>query len=157
MFFCILYYILLFFQKLNKLVFEARMKKFYCFYCQENIKPHGFLMFRYCPNCRRRITDKGEGFYKVCDICNANLPADADKCLRCGYNFNKDHAIDNFVASRFLDKNTWLGWLLVCLALFLGIIVTLGVLYISFYIAGIVLLIVFFAFLFNILRAWLHI
>lgn len=132
------------------------MKKFYCFYCQEDVKPRGLLWFRYCPQCRRRITDKGEGFYKVCDICGANLAIDADKCMRCGYNFNKENAVENIAAGAFLDNNTWLSWLFVAVAMFLGIVLTLGILYISFYVAGAVLLVVFFAVIFNVIRALLH-
>lgn len=133
------------------------MKKFYCFYCQEDVKPHGIWPFRSCPNCRRRMSDKGEGFYKVCDVCGANLPTDASKCVRCGYNFNKENALENFAVGALLDRNTWLSWLVVALALFLGVIITLGVIYVSFYFAAAFLLFALVAVLFNVVRTWLHI
>lgn len=156
MFFYMLHYILLFFQKFFKLLREAKMKKFYCFYCQQDVEPHGIWPFRSCPNCRRRITDKGEGFYKVCDVCGANLPTEASKCVRCGYNFNTENAIENFAVGALLDRNSWLSWLVVALALFLGVILTLGLIYVSFYFAVIFFVLMLVVGLFNMLRGGLH-
>ena len=133
------------------------MKKFYCFYCQEDVKPHGFWLFRFCPNCHRHMTDKGEGFYKVCDVCNANLPTDASKCVRCGYHFNKESAVENFELGALLDKNTWLSWALIVVALAIGVILLLGIIYVSFYVIVAVVLFALIAMLFNTLRTWLHI
>lgn len=133
------------------------MKKFYCYHCQNEVKPRGFWPFRFCPDCRRRITDKGEGFYRVCDICGANLPAKAEECMRCGYNFKTENAVKDFEFNAFLWRNSWFSWILVFLALIIGIIITLGVLYISFYFAAAFLLVALLVVLFNFLRAGLHI
>ena len=132
------------------------MRKFFCFYCQKYVEPRGFKLFRICPNCRRRITDNGEGFYKVCDVCGANLPANAKKCLCCGYHFNKGSAIENFEFSAFLERHIWLSWILLVLALVIGIVLMLGVIYVSFYVAAAILLFAGIALIFNIFRAGLR-
>ena len=132
------------------------MKKFYCFHCQQNIEPIGFWKMRFCPHCHRYVTDKGEGFYKVCDSCGANLPADAAKCLKCGHYMEMENTMEQYGFNTYVFENQWLGWLLIAIALFLAIIVAIGVLYISFYAVAAVFIVALAAFLFNAIRAWLH-
>lgn len=132
------------------------MKKFFCFYCQQDVTPLGFWKFRYCPNCRHHITDDGSGFYKVCDVCGANLPANAHKCIRCGYNFNVEDAIENYAVGSFFNANAWFSWLVICFVLFISVIAAFGLLYVIFYLVGIAAIFMLAVLLFNAIRLWLH-
>lgn len=133
------------------------MKKFYCFHCQQDVEPHGFWKIRFCPKCRHFITDDGEGFYKVCDVCGANLPANASKCVRCSHIFAMENSMDKFGFNTYVVKNTWLSWLFVILTFVVSIIAAMGILYVSFYFVAAVLFLALILFLFNILRAWFRI
>lgn len=129
------------------------MKKYFCFHCQKEVEPYSFWKWRFCPQCKRRITDNGEGFYMVCDKCGANLPPDAKRCLKCGYGLTGNKDIDAYAPKSFLFDTNWLNLIAGFIALFLFLIVGLGFLYVSVY------LIIFFVFvgaimfLFNLLRA----
>lgn len=133
------------------------MKKFYCFYCQQDVKPRGFWPFRICPNCNRRMSDDGSGFYKVCDVCGANLPTNAHKCVRCGYNFNLQNAVENYEMGAFFNSNAWISWIFIVLALAVSIVAAFGLLYVMLYVIGIMAIFALVVFLFNLLRLWLHI
>lgn len=133
------------------------MKKFFCFYCQESIEPLGFGKLRFCPKCKRYVSDKGEGFYKVCDACGANLPTDAKKCLKCGHYMEMENTMEEYGFKTYVYRNTWLSWIMVCLALFFAVIIALGILYVSIYVVAAVFIFVMIAVLFNMIRAWLHI
>ena len=126
------------------------MKKFYCFYCQENIKPLGFWRLKFCPKCRRFVTDSGDGFYKVCDNCGANLPVDAARCLQCGYKFNNGNAVEEYDSAALGKK--WFDGFLGAIFLLLSIIIGFGILYLSFYAAFFIFIVGLIWFLFNALR-----
>jgi len=117
------------------------MKKYFCFHCQKEVAPFSFWKWRFCPHCKRRITDTGEGFYMVCDKCGANLPPDAKRCLKCGYGLTGDKDIDVYAPKSFLFDNDWPNLIIGFIALFLFLVIGLGVLYVSFY------LIIFFVFI----------
>lgn len=133
------------------------MKKFYCFYCQEDVVPHGFWKIHFCPKCRRFMTDNGEGFYKVCDVCGANLPANATKCVRCNHLFAMEKAMDKYGFNTYVFKNNWMSLIFAVLAFVISIIAALGILYVSFYFVAVVLIFALILLVFNMLRAWLHI
>ena len=103
------------------------MKKFYCFYCQKEVTPRRLLKWRFCPDCRHYITDKGEGFYRICDYCGANMPVEATRCLKC------NHSTGLVQEMPLNNTPVWLEWLfrigLIVLSLFLAV----GILYVSFY------------------------
>jgi ribosomal protein S26 len=109
------------------------MKKYFCFHCQKEVEPYSFWKWRFCPHCKRRITDNGEGFYMVCDKCGANLPPDAKRCLKCGHTLYGEKDIDVYAPRSFLFDNDWLNLLAAAVFLLLFIIIGLGVLYVSFY------------------------
>ncbi|MBP5215179.1 MAG: hypothetical protein J6039_01300 [Alphaproteobacteria bacterium] len=107
------------------------MKKFFCFYCQNYVSPFKFFKWRFCPHCKRFMQDNGEGFYRVCDKCGANLPADATKCLKCGYHFgNTENQISKIGVKGLAG---WQQWLVNAVFLFVSIVLGVFVLYISFY------------------------
>ena len=64
------------------------MKKFYCFNCQKEVKQINLLSWKICPHCFRKIKDKGEGFYLICNKCGANNPVDGNYCIKCGQGIN---------------------------------------------------------------------
>ncbi len=113
------------------------MKKVYCFYCQQDVAPKKFLWWRVCPECQHRLTDNGDGFYKVCDACGANMPVDAKVCVQCG----KGAEIDGLPAALGLTdvKSVWLLWLIRIAAVVFSIILAVGILYISFYLVFVLL------------------
>ena len=113
------------------------MKKVYCFYCQQDVAPKSFLWWRVCPECRRRLTDNGEGFYKVCDKCGANMPVDAKTCMQCG----NGAEIGDLPAILGLTtvKSVWLLWLIRIAAVVFSVILAVGILYISFYLVFVLL------------------
>ena len=109
------------------------MKKYFCFYCQENIEPRKILFWRFCPQCRHYMTDDGEGFYRVCDHCGANMPADGKYCRRCKTSVN---------GQSFLElKNTWLqglvGIALIFASVMFCLFIGLGFLYLLIYLVPI--------------------
>lgn len=107
------------------------MKKFYCFYCQKDVKPFKLLQWRFCPYCRHYMSDTGDGFYKVCDECGANMPVDSVRCLKCGNTFKGDNALKEYGFSG--TNKTWFDIFISGLILILSILIGLGVLYLSFY------------------------
>ncbi len=129
------------------------MKKYFCFHCQKEIEPFSFWKWRFCPQCKRLITDDGEGFYMVCDKCGANLPPDAKRCLKCGHSFCGEKDIDVYAPKSFLFDNDWLSILIGAIALFFFTVVGLGVLYVSFYMLIFFIFVGAIVFLLNMLRA----
>lgn len=125
------------------------MKKFFCFRCQKEVKPHSLGKWRFCPECFRLMTDNGEGLYLICDKCGANMAPDAHYCPKCGSGAN------GYPDVEFLPeilRKSWLDWLMQGVLLFISILLTIGILYVSFY-----LIIFFFAaclvyFIYNSLR-----
>lgn len=108
------------------------MNKYFCFYCQKEVEPRSFFKWRFCPFCKHRITDNGDGFYRICDNCGANMPSSAKRCLKCGHvlfddGSNELSLTDNFDGGGLLDLAVGTA------ALFLSIIIGIGVLYVSFY------------------------
>lgn len=130
------------------------MKKCYCFYCQENVEPRGFRKLKFCPQCKRFMSDEGEGFYKVCDNCGANMPTDAARCLKCGYTFKGDNALREYGFDTV--KQTWVERIISVFIIFLSILVGLSVLYVSFYVVLFVLVAGAVWFLLNMLRINMH-
>lgn len=128
------------------------MKKYFCFNCQQQVEPYSLWKWRFCPRCKRYMTDDGEGFYLVCDKCGANLPPNAKHCLKCGHGLNGSKDVDIY------SENSPLGnlfaWFSLALMLFLSVIIGIGVLYVSFYV---ILFAIFFGlvmFIFNLLKSW---
>lgn len=117
------------------------MKKYFCFHCQKEVAPYSLWKWRFCPQCKHRITDNGEGFYMVCDKCGASLPPDAKRCLKCGHGLLGDKDIDVYAPKSLLFDTDWLNLIAGFIALFLFLIIGLGFLYVSVY------LIIFFVFL----------
>lgn len=105
------------------------MKKIFCYHCQQEVKPYGFSKLRFCSQCYRRLTDDGKGFYRVCENCSANMPPDADCCLKCGHSLNS--SADKII-SPYSAKELILSWLLGIFAIIFGIFIISGILYISF-------------------------
>lgn len=108
------------------------MKKFYCFYCQQDVEPRRFLKWRFCSKCGKYISDNGEGFYRVCDNCGANMPVDAAECYKCGKSTglpSKKSAAENF-----FNIHNWAYFLQNFIISLLGIALLAGILYFSFYI-----------------------
>lgn len=72
------------------------MKKRYCYYCEEDVRPIWWFGRYICPKCLYYMLDKGDGFYKVCEKCGAKLPPDAAVCLICNYHFSGEHACKHY-------------------------------------------------------------
>ena len=111
------------------------MKKFFCFHCQQDVEPYKILKWRICPNCRKLITDDGNGFYRVCDACGANMPSDGEYCLKCGHNLHggpdKNPEMERFLS--LYKRRFWANGLLgICLVVLIFFMI-LGILYVSFY------------------------
>lgn len=128
------------------------MKKYFCFHCQKEVEPYSFWKWRFCRQCKRRITDNGEGFYMVCDKCGANLPPDAKHCLKCGHGLPGNKDIDTYAPKSLLFDTNWLNIIAAAISLFLLIVIGLGVLYVSFYLIFFFIFIGAVAFLFSLLR-----
>ena len=127
---------LLFFVKLPTFTEkEQLMKKFFCFHCQQEVTPYKILKWRVCPHCRRLMSDDGSGFYRECDKCGANMPSDAEFCLKCGHNLvggaDKNTDMDKFVSQ--WRKNMWQSSLLGALLFVCALVIMFVVLYFSFY------------------------
>lgn len=106
------------------------MKRFYCFHCQQEVEPKYFFGLRFCPLCRHFITDKGDGFYLVCDNCGADNPVGAKKCIKCDSPFN---GIDSDELTTSFTQSTWFRLLLNFLVIVCCIAFSVFILYISFY------------------------
>jgi len=130
------------------------VKKFYCFYCQKDVQPFKFFKWRFCPTCKRYMSDDGEGFYKICDRCEANMPTDAAHCLKCGYAFEGDNArkeYGNLPVNLPLGKG-WSEAFVSTVIVILSILAGLAVLYLSFYAVLFIIVVGFVWFLLNMLR-----
>ena len=132
------------------------MDKLFCFYCQEDVKPSGFWKLKFCPKCHQRLTDDGSGFYKVCDVCGANLPTDAKKCMHCGYNFVVEDAIADYQMGQFFSTSPWAAGFLAFLVLLACVAFILCILYVSIYFAAIAVILALIFGLYNLIRMWLH-
>ena len=106
------------------------MKKYFCFYCQQEVLPHRLLKWRFCPHCKRLITDNGDGFYRICDNCGANMPTDASRCQKCGTATGLPEKTSSALQG---DVNVWLGWLMRVGLVILSLALSVGILYVSFY------------------------
>jgi len=126
------------------------VKRFYCFYCQKNIDPFKLFKWKFCPDCKHYISDTGDGFYKVCDRCGANLPTDAADCIKCGYAFHGDNALKEYNAIPLSRK--WFEGFVSVLILFLSVLIGLGVIYLSFYAILFIFVVGFVWFFLNMLR-----
>lgn len=123
------------------------MKKFYCFYCQKDVEPQKFLLWRICPECGHYMKDKGKGFYRVCKYCGANMPVDAIKCYKCGQNAelpDKDIIAQGFNKMSFFLLGLEIVFYAAILIALLGIFI-----YFSFYIICAVLIFCLICFIFN--------
>lgn len=116
------------------------MKKYFCFYCQKDVEPRSLLKWRFCPFCKRLMKDNGDGFYRVCDICGANMPVDAANCPKCGAGvagaLNKMPEI--------LRKASLDNFFDVVFGIFMTIVtflILIGILYASFYILLVALIV----------------
>ncbi len=125
------------------------MSKFYCFHCQKEVSPYHLYRWRICPHCWHKITDNGAGFYLICDRCGANMPVDAQNCPKCGAGANGNPDI---LPLPTLFSQNWTAWLIRAALLFFSIILTLGIIYISFYLMSIFFVIAFIYFIYNMLH-----
>lgn len=107
------------------------MSKFYCFHCQKEVEPKEFFRRRFCPYCRHKITDSGEGLYLICDNCGANNPVNAKSCIKCGQILNG--AEYSNISLYNGEDSSWLQIMINVLIIIVGIIFAGFVLYISFY------------------------
>lgn len=108
------------------------MKKVYCFHCQQDITPYKVWKWNICPRCFRPTPDDGSGLYLVCDNCGANMPSDAKYCPKCGYSpFGLPPRL--LSASDHLNGRNVLQQIIRFGALFLSLLLSVGVLYLSFY------------------------
>ncbi|MCQ2734543.1 MAG: hypothetical protein MJ212_01145 [Alphaproteobacteria bacterium] len=111
------------------------MKKYFCFHCQQDVTPYKILKWRICPQCKKIMSDTGDGFYRVCDKCGSNMPSDAQYCLQCGHNLiggaDKNTDMDKFMS--LWRKNMWQNSLLSILLLFSALLIVSVILYFSFY------------------------
>lgn len=123
------------------------MKKYYCFYCQQDVAPRHFFKWRFCPHCRHYMTDSGEGFYRICDCCGANMPVDATKCIKCKQNTGLP--TQNVKTIDLNNLPLWVMWLLRFAAVAVSIIIGIGILYVSFYLIIVIFAIGLALFLFN--------
>lgn len=106
------------------------MKRFFCFYCQKEVEPHRLLRWRFCPQCKRLITDNGDGFYRVCDNCGANMPVDVAHCPKCGRSTGMPETVPTTL---FKQPNVWFSWLIRIALIILSLVLSVGILYVSFY------------------------
>lgn len=122
------------------------MKKYFCFYCQEEVLPKRLLKWRFCPHCKHLITDNGDGFYRVCNNCGANMTTDAAHCPKCGFATGLPEAPITPLQNNI---DTWLDWLLRIGLVMLSLIISVGILYVSFYLIFAVFVIGLAFYLFN--------
>ncbi|MBR3662558.1 MAG: hypothetical protein IKN67_04690 [Alphaproteobacteria bacterium] len=113
------------------------MEKSYCYHCQKDINPQRFLWWKICPHCHRKTAANDDGLYLVCDNCGANNPVDAHICLKCGNGLN-GYRPDESVVPYFVT-HSWLVPLINFAAVFIGLLLALGILYISFYLVFVLL------------------
>lgn len=113
---------------------ERLMKKYFCFNCQKEVEPQRFWRWRFCPVCRRLMKDNGEGFYRICDYCGANMPVDAVHCVKCGRRVDGlPETLSDTLERSFNTKS--LADIVLSLFMFvLAFLLLLGILYASFYV-----------------------
>ena len=111
--------------------------EYFCFNCQKNVKPFKLIKWHVCPHCKRFMNDDGSGFYRICDRCGANMPANAEFCLKCGHNLinGNDENITFNQLKMMWYKNLWKNSFIAVLMLILAVLFIFGLLYISFYVA----------------------
>ena len=124
------------------------MKKKYCFYCQKDVESQRFLLWQFCAECKHRLTDKGEGFYRVCEQCGANMPVDGDFCVKCGY--HPQNGTEKMLIWPVLLLKY--GWIVNVLAGVLLILIFAGLIYMSFYIFIFLAMFVAVSFVFSMFR-----
>jgi ribosomal protein L40E len=95
------------------------------------------------------MTDDGEGFYRICNYCDANMPADASKCVKCGQNTGLPAEKKRITDFNHLPQ--WIVWLLHIAVFILLLGFSVVILYFSFYLLIAVFVIGFAVFLFNML------
>lgn len=125
------------------------MKKYYCFYCQKDVEPRHFFKWRFCPHCKHYMTDNGDGFYRVCAFCGANMSVDAAKCVKCGKHIGLPAS-----KTKIFNVNNLPQWVIQLIRIVFSIILiffVLGILYVSFYLFIAALVIGLAMFLFNLL------
>lgn len=111
------------------------MKKYFCFYCQKDVSPYKILKWRFCPHCRKLITDDGNGFYRVCDECGANMSSTSEYCLKCGHNLQggADRDLDRDKIMSICRRSLWANRFIAISFILLVFILILGIIYVSFY------------------------
>ena len=129
------------------------MKKFFCFNCQTEVIPQKFIKWNFCPHCKHYIRVSDSGFYRVCDKCGANMPADATYCRKCRLLFDGSGKMKPLFPFDLYSssQNGW-NWLLNAITLFLAIIIGIGVIYISVYVIFAFIFIALVYWIFNLLR-----
>ena len=110
------------------------MKKYFCFYCQKDVEPKRLLKCQFCPFCKRLMKDKGEGFYRVCDMCGANMPADADYCLKCGMGIDGIQKKLPEILGKSLRIDGFLDIVFSVFMILMAFLILFGILYASFYV-----------------------
>lgn len=108
------------------------MEKFYCFHCQKEVSPKKIWRWRFCPHCRHKIIDSGEGLYLICDNCGADNPVNAKSCIKCGYGLNGGENSEVCVYDK-IKASAWWQVLIDALIVIVGLIFAIFVLYVSFY------------------------
>lgn len=113
------------------------MKKYFCFHCQKEVQPFGFkikkLNLLFCPKCLHHITDDGNGFYRICDYCKANVSPKDSVCPKCGYVFDAQ-ALAEQTQTDFLQKHSFYDVVLGIALISAGILFAMVLFYISFYV-----------------------
>lgn len=113
------------------------MKRYFCFHCQQEIEPYKLFKWRFCPKCYHIITDQGDGFYRVCDVCGANMPTDAMKCLKCDNVFDENALVEKNMAA-FIQKRKIYDVLIGAAVLCLAFMAAFALFYVSFYVLVII-------------------
>lgn len=106
------------------------MKKYFCFYCQQDVTPYAVWKWKFCPHCYKFMQDDGNGFYMVCDRCGANMPSASNHCLKCGHGFYGNNDVILSIIPWY--KKAFIALLGVFILSFF-IMLGIGVLYVSFY------------------------
>ena len=134
------------------------MKKFFCFHCQQDVTPYKILKWRICPHCYKLITDDGSGFYRVCEVCGANMPSDGEYCLKCGHNLQggEDKNLEKEKIMAICRRRLWTNGFMAILFILPLFFVILGIFYISFYFVLFGFVFAIFATIFNYIRRFLR-
>ena len=113
------------------------MKKYFCFHCQKEVQPIGLqakkLNLLFCPKCLHRITDDGNGFYRICDNCGVNTAPSANICPKCGYIFDAQ-ALSEQKQVDFIKKFRFYDVVFGIALISVGFIAAFVLFYISFYV-----------------------